>query len=102
VTREISRIVGLDSVEMRLPWHRRASTPPVAPVSRRSPAPAAAAEPDLADLEDQARYHGDRLALYRARMQGANPTSVGRLEELERIAAAADERLRTARRLGRR
>jgi len=55
---------------------------------------------DLSELEAQARYHRDRLALYRARMHGAHPTSVGRLEELERASAAADERLRTVRRLG--
>jgi hypothetical protein len=58
------------------------------------------AEPDFKDLEDQARYHRDRAALYRARMQSSRPTSAGRLEELERASAAADERLRTARRTG--
>jgi hypothetical protein len=56
------------------------------------------AAPDLADLEAKARYHRDRAALYRARMHGSKPTSVGRLEELERASAAAEERLRTARR----
>jgi hypothetical protein len=55
--------------------------------------------PDLTELENNARYHRDRVALYRARMHGSHPTSVGRLEELERASAAADERLRTARRL---
>jgi hypothetical protein len=64
--------------------------------------PVAAAAPDLGDLEEQARYHHDRLALYRARMHGAKPTSVDRLAELERAATAADERLRAARRLDRR
>jgi hypothetical protein len=54
---------------------------------------------ELSDLEAQARYHRERLALYRARMQGSHPTSVGRLTELERASAAADDRLRTARRL---
>ncbi len=54
---------------------------------------------DLTDLEAQARYHRDRLALYRARMQGPHPTSAVRLAELERTAAAADDRLSTARRL---
>ena len=63
----------------------------------RSAAPVAEA-PDLTDLEDKARYHRDRAALYRARMHGSRPTSVGRLEELERASAIADERLRTARR----
>lgn len=53
---------------------------------------------DLTDLEHQARYHRDRLALYRARMHGSHPTSVGRMEELQRAATAAEERLRAARR----
>jgi hypothetical protein len=57
--------------------------------------------PDLTDLENQARYHRDRAALYRARMHGNRPTSIERLEELERASRAADERLRTARRLAR-
>jgi hypothetical protein len=61
-----------------------------------------AAKPDLTDLEDQARYHRDRLALYRAKMHGSKPTGVERLEELQRASAAADERLRTARRVGHR
>ena len=56
--------------------------------------------PDLTDLENQARYHRDRAALYRAKMHGSKPTSVERLHELERASAAADERLRTARRVG--
>jgi hypothetical protein len=54
---------------------------------------------ELSDLEAQARYHRDRLALYRARMQGSHPTSSVRLRELEQAAAAAEDRLRTARRL---
>jgi hypothetical protein len=53
---------------------------------------------DQAELKAQADYHRDRLALYRARMQGSHPTSLARLRELERAATAADERLRTARR----
>jgi hypothetical protein len=53
---------------------------------------------DLGDIEAQARYHRDRLALYRARIHGSHPTSIVRLRELERAAAAADDRLRTARR----
>jgi hypothetical protein len=52
---------------------------------------------DLSDLEAQARYHRDRLALYRARMQGGHPTSTTRLAELEKAASAAAERLRTTR-----
>jgi len=87
---------------MRFLRRRRTSGPAVAPTARPStpPAPTVAAEPDFSDLENQARYHRDRAALYRARMHGSGDTSVGRLQELERAAAAADERLRTARRLG--
>jgi hypothetical protein len=85
---------------MRLTWRRKAPAPPVAPAAPRSPKPPpAAAAPDFSDLEDQARYHRDRLALYRARMHGSRPTSVERLHELERASTAADDRLRTARRL---
>jgi hypothetical protein len=53
---------------------------------------------DLTDIEDQARYHRNRLALYRAKMQGPKATSVARLEELQRAATAAEERLIAARR----
>jgi hypothetical protein len=73
--------------------------PPARPAPRIVPVEAA---PDFSDLEFEARYHRDRAALYRARVHSAKPTSVGRLEELERAAAMADERLRTARRVGHR
>lgn len=55
---------------------------------------------NLSDLEAQARYHRDRLALYRAKLHGPRATSIERLRELEQASTAADERLRTARRLG--
>jgi hypothetical protein len=67
----------------------RADTPPVV-------APAALPAPDLPMLEAEARYHRDRLALYRARVLTAKPASPARLRELERISAAADARLRHA------
>jgi hypothetical protein len=89
---------------MRFLRRRRARSRAIAPAShptRPAVAPVAA-KPDLTDLEDQARYHRDRLALYRARMHGPKPTSIERLEELKRASAAAGERLRTARRMGRR
>jgi len=54
-------------------------------------------EPDLSILEAEARYHRDRLALYRARALSAKPTSPGRLRELERAAASAEARLQHAR-----
>src|SRR4051794_41801776 len=52
---------------------------------------------DLAIVEAEARYRRERLALYRARVLSAKPTSIGRLRELEREAAAAETRLRLAR-----
>jgi len=83
---------------MRRFWCRRLTAPAAVAVrpAVRPPAPVATA--DLSDLEDQARYHRDRLALYRARMHGPKATSVGRLEELQRAATAAEERLSSARR----
>jgi hypothetical protein len=58
--------------------------------------PRTGATGDLAQLEAAARYHRDRAALYRARVHGPKPTSASRLRELERKAAAADDRLRRA------
>jgi len=52
---------------------------------------------DLARLEAEARYHRERLGLYRARAYGSDTTTPGRLRELERAAAQADQRLRTVR-----
>ena len=83
---------------MRPPWRRRAAAPPAKTV-RHVPPVHPPAVSDLSDLEAQARYHRERLALYRARMQGSHPTSAARLDELVRAATAADDRLRTARRL---
>jgi len=83
---------------MRWPWQRRPAEPEVLPTPPAQPPPTAAAAPDLSDLEDRARYHRDRLALYRAKMHGPKQTSVARLEELQRAATAADDRLATARR----
>ena len=45
----------------------------------------------------EARYHRDRLALYRARVYADKPTSAKRLGELERTSVAADARLTHAR-----
>jgi hypothetical protein len=55
--------------------------------------------PDAAEsrLEAEARYHRDRLALYRARVYNSKPTSPTRLRELERTSRAADARVRAAR-----
>src|SRR5215207_5758923 len=48
---------------------------------------------ELAQLEAEARYHRERLALYRARAYGPRPTSLARLRELERTSAGAEARL---------
>jgi hypothetical protein len=52
---------------------------------------------DVARLESDARYHRERLALYRARAYGSDTTTPGRLRELERAAAQAEQRVRAAR-----
>ena len=79
-------------------WRRRKPRPPLRTIRAPTPVAPSSAAADLADIEAQADYHRERLALYRARMQGPHPTSLGRLEELERASSAADERLRTAQR----
>ena len=52
---------------------------------------------DLTRLEAEARYHRERLGLYRARAYGSDTTTPGRLRELERAAAQAEQRLGSAR-----
>lgn len=66
--------------------------PPVAPTRSARVAPS-----DLGQLEAEERYHRERLALYRARSYGSNPTSPARLRELGRIWEAAKARLTHAR-----
>ena len=55
-----------------------------------------ARDPAEIRLEAEARYHRERLALYRARVYSSRATSVTRLRELERSSRAAEARLRTA------
>jgi hypothetical protein len=50
-------------------------------------------EPTLDQLRAEARYHRDRLALYRARALTGQPTRETRLRELERAADGAQGRL---------
>jgi hypothetical protein len=50
------------------------------------------AEPKLAELVAEARYAGERVALYRQRLYRGDGDP-RRLAELERIAAGAQERL---------
>ena len=49
------------------------------------------------ELEAEARYRRERLALYRARTYGSGPTSAGRLRKLEQESEHAERRLRDAR-----
>ena len=45
---------------------------------------------DVSVAEAEARYHRERLALYKARVLTGKPTSPGRLRELERASEHAD------------
>ena len=47
--------------------------------------------------EAEARYHRERLALYRARVHSGKPTSLARLGELERAATRAEDWARRVR-----
>jgi hypothetical protein len=55
-----------------------------------------AGSPRIEDLRAEARYHRERLDLYRAKMYGSRPTTMTRLRELERISQGAEARLRRA------
>lgn len=48
-------------------------------------------------LRAEARYHRQRLDLYRARLYGGRALSLARLEELQRASDDAGARLRRAR-----
>ena len=52
----------------------------------------------LQELRATARYHRERIALYRARAYGGSLTSATRLRELERASEFAALRLRRAQR----
>ena len=51
---------------------------------------------EIERLRADARYHRERLDLYRARAYGPRATSPTRLRELERAHDGAEERLRHA------
>jgi hypothetical protein len=51
----------------------------------------------LEQLAAEARYHRQRLDLYRARLYGGRALSLPRLEEFERASDGAAARLRQAR-----
>jgi hypothetical protein len=50
----------------------------------------------LEELRIDARYHRERRDLYRAKMYGGRPASVGRLKQLERACVLSEARLRRA------
>ena len=52
----------------------------------------------LDELKDDARYHRQRLDLYRAKVYGPRPTSPTRLRDLERASVLSASRLRRAER----
>jgi hypothetical protein len=47
----------------------------------------------IEELRAEARYAREREQLYRARLLGPRPTSLGKLRELEQAAQQAEERL---------
>ena len=51
---------------------------------------------ELARLRMDARYHGERRDLYRAKVYGPRATSPERMRELERTSERATERLKVA------
>jgi len=51
----------------------------------------------LEQLRAEARYHRQRLDLYRARLYAGRALSVARLEEFQRVCDAAADRLDQAR-----
>jgi hypothetical protein len=54
----------------------------------------------LEQLSAEARYHRQRLDLYRARLYGGRPVSTARLEEFQRVSDDAAARLRREREKG--
>lgn len=52
------------------------------------------AQNHLEQLEAEARYHRERLALYRARVYSGRPMTAGRLQELQRASDLAEQRIR--------
>jgi hypothetical protein len=80
----------------------QADDAPEARRARQAPAPPPAAmtnrdAPRLEQLAAEARYHRQRLDLYRARLYGGRAVSLARLEEFQRASDGAAARLRQAR-----
>jgi hypothetical protein len=53
----------------------------------------------IEELVAEARYHRERLQLYRAKVQSSRPTTAIRLQELERLSNYAERRLRRIKRV---
>jgi hypothetical protein len=70
----------------------------VAGPARRRDASRAGADRLLDELEAEARYRRERLALYRAKAYGSQNTSGTRMRKLQQASDHADERLRALRR----
>ena len=93
----VRRLMRRDAARREAHDDRPASVAPN-PSEPRAPNTTARADDErLEILGAEARYHRDRLALYRARVYANKPTSATRLRELEATAAAADARLAHAR-----
>jgi hypothetical protein len=73
-----------------MPSSQDAHDPATGPVKRDREAV------DVSIAKAEARYHRDRLALYKARVNSGKPTSLSRLRELERTAERAEARARQA------
>ena len=52
----------------------------------------------IEELAAEARYHRERLQLYRAKVLSSRPTTAIRLQELERLSNYAERRLRRVKR----
>jgi hypothetical protein len=93
----VRRLMRRDAARREAHGDHPAAVAPIRSAPRAPNATARADDERLDTLEAEARYHRDRLALYRARVYANKPTSATRLRELERTAAAADARLAHAR-----
>jgi hypothetical protein len=96
------RLISAVRERMRTQASARAAEDAVAIPSPASPARArrgSVPDPELEQLQAEARYHRNRFELYRARVISGSrtPTSATRLRELEGTATAAADRLAHAR-----
>lgn len=93
----VRRLMRRDAARREAHDDRPAAVAAIAAEPRAPSSTARGDDQDFETLKAEARYHRDRLALYRARVYANKPTSATRLRELERTAVAADARLAHAR-----